>query len=200
MKSMLMRRRIPVTLVAGVALLLGSFAPGVEAHTGHPTLTITSTDPRGVTAPASFAVCDPAPGEACNTDAKSPNEEPLGPRLVDIALHGFSPNTTVHLWWLKGEMANAVRTDCRPAVTGIVDPNARTHLKDASNTNNDDLELTTDSNGNATGKASLPPGNQGQQWEYGPNWVCGTTSTHNGAPPAGTSGQIADRMFTIYPG
>jgi len=183
-----MLRRFLYSFAGCLVLTLNLTGTGVNAHPGHPTLTTTSTDDAGVTAPATFAVCDPNPGQPCSSDAKSGNEEPLGPRVVTVNLHGFSPNTTVHLWWLKGEMANEAGTDCRQLVTS-----ARTHLTDASNNN---IDVTTDSNGDATVTGvTLPPGNQGQHWDYGPNWVCGTTHSHNGS----ATGQIADRMFTIYP-
>lgn len=161
-----------------IAMMAVTLVPtGAGAHTGHPQVTTTSCSDSGCGS-AVFAICEPDPGQVCAGPLS--DGERMGPRKVTVNLHGFSGNTNVSLWWLRTEVANEAGTDCRQAVT-----NARTPL----------VDVTTDANGDATvTNVNLPPGEQGDEWEYGPNWVCATT-----APDTGGSGEIADRLFTVYP-
>ena len=166
-----------VAMACAIGLMVVWFAPGdAGAHTGHPQLSTTSCNDSGCGS-AVFAICEPNPMQACT--GPEADGETMGPRTVTLGLHGFSANTTVHLWWLKTAVANPASTDCRQA--GVT---TRTDLGD----------VTTDGNGDATTSLALPPGEQGDEWEYGPNWVCATT-----APHAGGSGEIADGLFTVYP-
>lgn len=175
-----MRIRKTVAVVATMCVLAVPLvaAPPATAHTG-PELRICEGTTDCTT--AVFAICNVQFLPACK--AAAPSDPAKGPRAVTIRVH-FSANKDVHIWWMKGpEPAHPSRSDCKRAASDAV-LDTRYHLAD----------VTTDNSGHASYSVSLPPGNLGSEWLYGPNWVCATTAAHGGG-----SGEIADRLFTIYP-
>ncbi|MGH9153371.1 MAG: hypothetical protein ACRD03_13455 [Acidimicrobiales bacterium] len=56
------------------------------------------------------------------------------------------------------------------------------------------VDVLTDANGEATASVSLPPATHGDDWDYGPNWLCGTTAAEGGLTAAWNQS-----LFTIYP-
>lgn len=167
-------------VVALTATFVGALSTEQTADANnHPT--VKTCEPGTDCDSAVFAVCFPQPG--VNYPCNGP--QGVGPRVVDIVLDNFSPDTDVHVWWLKTEVTDPNEFDCTQSVTGPVDADSRDHLAD----------VTTDGSGSYTIQdESLPPGDHARKWNYGPNWVCATEAPHPGG-----SGNTADRLFTVYP-
>lgn len=129
-----------------------------------------------------WAACPPQAGATFACD--NPYNPDLGPRVVDISMNHYSPNTDVHVFWLRGaEFDDRTTAHCEQAVQGALDGAYALGT------------VTTDGSGSATmSDVPLPPGNHGEDWVYGLNWVCGTT-----ADGPTDSGEVADQSFTVYP-
>lgn len=160
--------------VALTGALLGLGTPA-DAH-GTGTVLICEPNSGAQCQAAAFAVCDPGVG-TCNS-VLNPSK---GPRDVVIRVSNFPSNSAVHLWWLKEDPTNPAANDCTQLGHRVSDD--RTAL----------TTVTTDGNGTAEYRTTLPPGTFGQNWLYGSHWVCGTTVN------AGGSGTVGDRLFTVYP-
>lgn len=179
--STLAQKTILLALVVALTASLAGLLSTEQAAdaSNHPT--VRTCEPGTDCDPAVFAVCFPQAGVQypCTGPAG------VGPRDVDIVLDNFSPNTDVHVWWLKTEVTDPAEFDCTQALTGSADDSSRTHLAD----------VTMDGNGSYTiENESLPPGDHAKEWNYGSNWVCATDAPHSGG-----SGDTADRLFTVYP-
>lgn len=174
-----METRRVMRRVAVAAVLCMAFGTSVlpAGATSHPP-TVKTCEPGTDCTAAVFAVCFPISTTTC----VGPSGR--GPRTVDVVVTGFTPGESVHVWWLMTEVTDPVQFDCSQALMSQAGVQ-RTHIAD----------VTMDSYGDGTvSNVSLPPGNLGEDWLYGSNWVCATEAPHGGG-----AGNTADRLFSVYP-
>ncbi len=177
-------RRRALFFAVVLLLIAAPFVPFAYAHGG--TVMTCEPTPDSSCTSAVFAICTPPPPPSVNPnyacDALPPSDPNKGPRTVDIRGSGFPVNSTVYIYFIAGA-DDGTRHDCLQTGPTTV-TSLGTDTTDGSGTFNFENQ-------------SLPPGDYGQEWVYGTNWVCATSVPANGT--AGPNHRVGNQSFIIYP-